>query len=108
MDETDLSDFAVLIAAIAAFTVAAILVSTRAIVRPEVVAVTLALTVLLAGRLGGRAAALMCALMSAACFDFFHTKPYLSLKISDTSDLLVMALLLVVGTLAASSSDVVG
>ena len=101
MDRTELSDFAVVIAAISAFAVSAALVTTRSLLRPEVVAVALAVLVLLAGRFGGRASGLMCALMCAACFDFFHTRPYLSMKVADVSDLLLMGLLLVVGAVSA-------
>ena len=101
MERANLSDFAISIGALAAFAVGSAMVSVRDVVRPEVTAVALAVVVVAAGRIGGRAAALVTAIMSAMCFDFFHTEPYLSLKITDASDVIVTVLLLVVGVVAA-------
>jgi hypothetical protein len=77
--------------------VAATLVGVRGEVRPEVIALALALTVSLGGRFGGRLGGVTSALMAAASFDFLHTQPYLSLKISNGTDILITVLLLVVG-----------
>ena len=48
---------------------------------------------------GRRWAAALCALSAALCFDFFLTRPYLSLRITRSSDLVTEVLLLVVGLL---------
>lgn len=91
------------------FGVAAALVGVRGEVRPEVIAVALAVTVALCGRFGGRQGGVAAALMAATSFDFLHTKPYLSLKIANGSDLLVTVLLLgvglIVGGLAGQAYD---
>ncbi len=48
---------------------------------------------------GRRWAAALCALCAALCFDFFLTRPYLSFRITRSSDLVTEILLLVVGLL---------
>ena len=94
-DEPPLGDFAVSIGAIAAFGIAAAMVGLRGVLRPEVTAVALACVVAVAARAGGRSAGVVAAAMSALSFDFFHTEPYLLLKIRDASDLILTVLLLV-------------
>ena len=96
-DDPPIADLAVSIGAFAAFGVAAGMVGLRGVLRPEVPAVALAGVVAITARAGGRTAGTVAAVMSALSFDFFHTEPYLSLKISDPSDLLVTVLLLVLG-----------
>jgi K+-sensing histidine kinase KdpD len=91
------ADVAGSLAALASLAVATGLTGVRGHVHPEVVAVALAVVVAAAARVGGRVAGSTAALVSALSFDFFHTRPYLSLKIDNTTDLLVMVLLLVVG-----------
>ena len=49
--------------------------------------------------IGNRAAAVLCALVSAISFDFFLTVPYLSFRISGSSDLTTEILFVVVGLL---------
>jgi hypothetical protein len=61
------------------------------------VALVLVLFVLLAAVTGGRGAAATSAFVAAIAFDFFHTRPYGSLKISDGNDVLTTLLLLAVG-----------
>jgi hypothetical protein len=90
-------DLAATIAAHISLGVAAALTGVRSEVHPEVVAVALAVIVAVAGQLGGRASGVTAALVAAASFDFFHTRPYLSLKIEDVTDILVTVLLLAVG-----------
>jgi hypothetical protein len=91
------------------FAVAAALVGVRGEVRPEIVALTLAAAVALCGRFGGRAGGVAAALMAAVSFDFFHTQPYLSLKVNSGNDILLTALLLgvglIVGGLAGQAAD---
>ncbi len=97
------------IAPLVTFGVAAALVLVRGEVQPSVIAVALAATVALCGRFGGREGGVAAALMAAASFDFLHTKPYLSLKIANGSDLLLTILLLgvglLVGGLAGQAAD---
>jgi hypothetical protein len=94
---TDGIDVAAAAAPLATFAVAGALVGVRGEVRPEVVALALALAVVGSGWWGGRTGGIAAALMAALSFDFMHTKPYLSLKVADSDDLLVTILLLVVG-----------
>ena len=94
---TDGNDVAAALAPLITFAVAGALVGVRGEVRPEVVALALALTVVGGGWWGGRLGGITSALMAALSFDFMHTRPYLSLKIADGSDVLVTVLLLVVG-----------
>jgi hypothetical protein len=61
------------------------------------VALVLVLIVLGAAAVGGRTAGAMSGLVGATSFDFFHTRPYGSLKIARANDLVTTALLLVVG-----------
>jgi hypothetical protein len=77
--------------------VAMALVGVRGELDPEVTALVLALTVVAGGRLGGRAGGVASALMAAASFDFFHTRPYLSLKMTNGKDIATTLLLLVAG-----------
>jgi hypothetical protein len=80
------------------------LVSVRGEVHSEAIALVLAVTVAVAGRVGGRAGGIAAALMAATAFNFFHTRPYLSLKIDDADDVLTTLLLLVVGLVVGGLS----
>jgi hypothetical protein len=80
----------------ALFTAAA-LVGARGDIQNANVALVLVLFVLLGAVTGGRASAVISAFVAAVAFDFFHTKPYGSLKISDGNDVLTTVLLLAVG-----------
>ena len=97
MRSSPLDELPIPIAGLAAFGVAGALVGVRGVVHPEVTALVLAATVVLFGRIGGRAAGVSAAVFAALSFDFLHTRPYLSLKIANANDLLITALLLVVG-----------
>ena len=90
--------------ALAALGVALALVSVRGEVHSEAIALVLAVTVAVAGRVGSRAGGIAAALMAAAAFNFFHTEPYLSLKIADSDDILTTILLLVVGLVVGGLS----
>ena len=85
------------LAAMLPLVAAMVLVAVRGEVDPEVTALVLALTVVAGGRLGGRAGGVASGLMAAVGFDFFHTEPYLSLKVTDTKDIATAVLLLCVG-----------
>ena len=85
------------IGALGALFTAAALVGVRGDLQNANVALVLVLWVLVGAVTGGRASAVMSALVAAVAFDFFHTKPYNSLKISDGNDVLTTLLLLAVG-----------
>jgi hypothetical protein len=76
---------------------AAALVGVRGDIQNANVALVLVLFVLLGAVTGGRASAVISAFVAAIAFDFFQTKPYNSLKISDGNDVLTTVLLLAVG-----------
>jgi hypothetical protein len=84
----------------ALFTAAA-LVGVRGDIQNANVALVLVLWVLVGAVTGGRASAVISAIVAAIAFDFFHTKPYNSLKISDGNDVLTTVLLLAVGLAVA-------
>jgi hypothetical protein len=85
------------IGSLGALFTAAALVGVRGDIQNANVALVLVLFVLLGAVTGGRAAAATSAFVAAVAFDFFHTKPYGSLKISDGNDVLTTLLLLAVG-----------
>jgi hypothetical protein len=72
-------------------------VPVRAEVPPADRALLLALTVLTAALLGGRLVGAVSALVAAFAFDFFHTRPYYSLRIDRAEDIQTAVLLLIVG-----------
>jgi len=80
--------------------VAAALVAVRGHIANTNVALILAVVVAAAGAVGGRAAGMIAGLTAAASFDFFHTRPYLSLLIHDGDDVEMTILLLVLGLVA--------
>jgi hypothetical protein len=90
--------------ALLTFLVGVSLVAGRSALHTEITVLLLALSVVVAGRFGGRAGGLASALMAATTFDFFHTKPYLSLKISSGDDIAVTFVLLAVGVVAGDLS----
>jgi hypothetical protein len=85
------------VGSLGALFVAAALVGVRGEIQNANVALVLVLFVLLGAVTGGRTAAVTSAFVAAIAFDFFHTKPYGSLKISDGNDVLTTLLLLAVG-----------
>ncbi|HEV7686953.1 MAG TPA: DUF4118 domain-containing protein [Acidimicrobiia bacterium] len=82
---------------LAPIAVAAALVAVRGHVASVNVALVLGIIVVVAGAVGGRAAGMVAALTAAASYDFFHTRPYLSLLIHDVDDVEMTILLLVLG-----------
>ena len=60
-------------------------------------ALVLVVVIVAVATAGRRWAAALCAMAAALSFDFFLTRPYLSLRITRTSDLVTEILLLVVG-----------
>jgi K+-sensing histidine kinase KdpD len=83
------------------------LVPLRDVIDNANIALALVLGVVLCGYFGGRWAGAGAALGTALSFDFFHTQPYLHLRIDTADDIVTTALLLtiglVVGQLAARS-----
>ena len=64
------------------------------------VALILVLFVLAGATIGGRVAGVGSAVVAALSFDFFHTRPYNTLKVSSADDVETMLLLLLVGLAA--------
>ena len=85
---------------LAPIVVGAALVAVRGQVASVNVALALGIIVVAAGSLGGRAAGTVSALTAAASYDFFHTKPYLSLLIHDADDVEMTILLLLLGLIS--------
>jgi K+-sensing histidine kinase KdpD len=65
-------------------------------------ALVLMIVVVAVAALGGRAAGIVTALAAVASFDFFHTKPYLSLAISSRDDIETTVLLLIVAVMVGT------
>ena len=88
-----------------ALTLAAALVPVRDRLDNANVAVVVMGLVVLAGVIAGRLPALVVAAVGALAFNFFHTQPYGTLKMSDGNDIVLTALLvacgLAVGEIAA-------
>jgi hypothetical protein len=76
--------------------VSGVLVGFRDDFAPPNAALVLVLVVLGTAMLGGRGPGLFCAVVSAACFDFFFTRPYYSFTISNRDDIELTVVLLVV------------
>jgi len=89
---------------------AAALVGVRGEIANANVALVLVVFVLLGAVAGGRAAGATSALVAAAAFDFFHTHPYNSLKMTDGNEVfttfLLLAVGLVVGEIAVRSQTI--
>jgi K+-sensing histidine kinase KdpD len=86
--------------------VAALLAIPRSLVNGTNAALVLMIVVVAIAAIGGRTAGILTALAAVMSFDFFLTKPYLSLKIESRNDLETAIALLVaaviVGTIASS------
>jgi K+-sensing histidine kinase KdpD len=77
--------------------VAGLLVPARDWLDPTNVALVLVVVIAGAAATGGRGAGALTSVMAALSFNFFHTQPYYSLRISDRDDIVTTVLLLVVG-----------
>ncbi len=84
---------------------AAILVGARGETSNVNIALVLVLIVMVAAIVGGRTAGAMSGLVAATSFDFFHTRPYGSLKIARADDLVTTLLLLVVGLVVGAVAE---
>ena len=83
--------------ALAAIAVAGLLVPLRSTIDNTNVALVLVLVIVAAASFGGRAAGVTTSVVAALAFNFFHTQPYYSLRISDRYDIITTILLAVVG-----------
>ncbi len=90
----------------AAIGTAALLALARGVFDQTNAALILMIVVVAVAAIGGRTAGMITALAAVASFDFFHTRPYLSLTIDSRDDVETTILLLIagliVGTLASS------
>lgn len=82
--------------------VALALVPVRSELHNANLALMLVLVVVLAGIVGGRRAGALAAIVATLSFDFFLTRPYLSLKIETSADLETALILLGVGLLVGT------
>lgn len=96
-DDEEASLLAYGLGGLGAMGVAGLLVGVRGEILNANVALVLVIVVVLAAALGGRGPGMATAVVAAMSFDFFHTRPYLSLSISSQDDLETAGLLLVVG-----------
>jgi hypothetical protein len=90
------------LAALGPIVAAAALVPVRDTLGSTNVALVLVLVVLAAALTGGRAAGAVAAVSTVLAFDFFHTRPYLTLTIDSRDDVVTTALLLPIGLLIGS------
>jgi hypothetical protein len=84
---------------LAAIGIACVLVSVRGTIDNTNIALVMVVVVVAAAAAGGRASGAVTAVVATMAFDFFHTKPYLSLNIESADDLETTLLLLVIGLL---------
>lgn len=90
--------------ALLTFAVSAALVGIRGEVSPEVIVLLLALLVVIAGRATNLIGAIVSATVAATSFDFFFTRPYLTLRIDSAKDIEVTIVLLAVAVVAGGVS----
>ena len=102
-----LVDTAEVLSVIVTLSTGALLVLIRGEVDNSVTVLVLAAVVSLCGALGGWRAGIWGAVSAAVAFNFFHTEPYLSLRIHDADDVLTTACLVIVGVIAGATSSVV-
>jgi K+-sensing histidine kinase KdpD len=108
MTEDRSPDAAAALATIATILFGAVLVLIRDHVNNDVIALLLAAAVVVSGALGGRRAGVAAALAAAVSFNFFHTQPYLSLRIHDADDIWTTLTLLAVGLVSGLTAQVAG
>jgi hypothetical protein len=99
-DDRDTETIGLVIGGIGPIAVAGALVGVRGEILNANVGLVLVLVVVAAAAVGGRAAGAVAAVVAALSFDFFHTRPYLSLTIDSADDVETTVLLLVTGLIA--------
>jgi K+-sensing histidine kinase KdpD len=82
-----------------AIAAAGVLVSVRGTIDNTNIALVMVVVVVAAAAAGGRTAGAVTAVVATMAFDFFHTKPYLSLTIESADDIETTILLLLIGLL---------
>ena len=97
IDQSERASLGVPLGSLASISVATLLVGVRGEIANANVALILVVCVLVGAWWGGRGAGVASTLAAAASFDFFHTRPYNSLKMTDGNDIVTTVLLLVVG-----------
>jgi hypothetical protein len=97
--EPDISIAGYAIGGFGPIVVAGALVAVRDDIEHTTAVLVLVVVVVLAAMAGGRAAGALGAVVAAASFDFFLTKPYLSLRISSENDIETTVVLLLIGVL---------
>ena len=105
MDRTSRTLFGVSGGGLGSLFAAAILVGARGETSNVNIALVLVLIVMVVAIVGGRTAGAMSGLVAATSFDFFHTRPYGSLKIASADDLVTTLLLLVVGLVVGAVAE---
>ena len=104
-DDADDRSWGLIFAMAAPILLGALLVPFRSEFSGSNAALALVIPVVIAAAIGGRVAGVVAALSAAASFDFFLTRPYLSLNIESRRDIETTVLLavvgLIVGTVAA-------
>lgn len=91
-----------IVGAIAPVVLAMALVPLRSTLSGVNTALILVVTVVAAAAIGGRLAGTIAGVMAAVSFNFFHTRPYLSLNIDSRDDVETAAILLVVGVIVGT------
>jgi K+-sensing histidine kinase KdpD len=99
----DTGRFTLALGAGGAILLGAVLVLVREHTSASNLAFVFLLWTIVIGELGGRAAALATAVASALSFNFFLTRPYLTLVIDDPDDLVAFVSLMVCGLVAGAS-----
>lgn len=84
-------------AAAVAILLGAALVPLRSTLGPTNVALLLTTLVVIAAVAGGRVAGVATGVTAALSFNFFHTKPYLTMRVADTHDVATIGLIVVIG-----------
>jgi len=94
-----------LVGALLTLAVTAALVPLRDTIGGANVALILLSVVTLVGWLGGPVSGAASAATAALAFNYFHTEPYLTLRIDATKDVVTVALLLIMGLVAGTLTD---
>ncbi|HVV35320.1 MAG TPA: DUF4118 domain-containing protein [Acidimicrobiales bacterium] len=90
--------------ALATFVLSVALVGLRGELAPEIIVLLLALMVVVVGRMTDRVASTLSAFVAATSFDFFFTKPYLTLRIANAKDIEATIVLLAVAAVAGGTT----
>jgi Domain of unknown function (DUF4118) len=88
--------------AIVSMGLAAAMVPLRTRVTPTTIALALMVVVVVAAAFGGRLAGVLTALAVTVSYDFWFTRPYLSLKVDSADDVEITVLLLVCGLIVGA------